>query len=291
MNIAHYKKTGIANSPEAISNIINKYTDHESKVFGYGENYPNSKTNRLQDFGKPVDVIHLHNKNTFHDSKLPRLIQYHSEPFRVNLDVAITKVVIAQYHATLPEYQDCIIVRNPIDIWEKINIPKYYDKKIKIGYSPSTKTDKGWYNKGYKQTTNILQNLKEKYKEKIDIDIIYGVDYVQCKNRKSLCNIVIDEVMTGSYHRSGLEGLSLGCLTICKISDEVDKVMKNISGSDRHPFLSCSIKELEYTLTDLIENKTIEDIIKKGVESREWMKKYWNPIDIAEEYIKIYKNL
>lgn len=285
MKIAHYKKTGLSNAPEAISNIINKYTEHESAVFGYG--YVRGKTNLLQKF----DIIHLHNRNIFNNSKLPRLIQYHSEPFRVDLSVTIPKTVLAQYHATLPEYKNCTIVRNPIDLWEDMNIPKYYDKKIKIGYSPSNKKDKGWYNKGYRETTKILQKLKEKYKEKIDIDVIHGVGYRECRQRKSLCNIIIDEVMTGSYHRSGLEGLALGCLTICKISDGLDKIIQNVAESDRHPFLSCSIQELQGVLIDLIENKGIDYVMQKGVNSREWMKKYWNPIDIAEEYIEIYKSL
>ena len=41
MIIAHFKQTPIANAPEAVSDVINKYTDHNSYVVGYG--YPNKK--------------------------------------------------------------------------------------------------------------------------------------------------------------------------------------------------------------------------------------------------------
>ena len=44
MVIAHHKNTNIAKAPEAISDIINKYTEHKSYVFGYS--YPNVSLNK-----------------------------------------------------------------------------------------------------------------------------------------------------------------------------------------------------------------------------------------------------
>ena len=57
MIIGHFKNTAVAKAPEAISDVINKYTDHQSYVFGYS--YPKSKI-------RPnTDIIHQHIKNNF----------------------------------------------------------------------------------------------------------------------------------------------------------------------------------------------------------------------------------
>lgn len=281
MIIAHYKQTPIARAPEAISDIINKYSEHSSFVFGHG--YP--KTN---DF-KKSDIVHQHNLDVIDHGK--KILQYHSEPFRVHLNVKIKKLVIAQYHATLPEYRGCEIVRNPIDLYDEIFLPKYQSSKIKIGYSPSTlNPSSSWADKGYSETIPILNSIKNRFGNLIDLDIITGVSLEECLARKSVCNIFIDEVKTVSYHRSGLESLGMGIATICSIGPEVEKVLLNSSNSQTNPFINVSISNLENKLVELIDSG-IYSILEKGYNSRLWMEKHWNPKTIADEYINIYKKL
>jgi hypothetical protein len=278
MEIGHYKETIIAYAPEAICEVINKYTDHHAYVFGI-------KTSLKQN----TEIVHQHNKDTFNFHK--KIIQYHSEPFRVTLDVKIPKLVISQYHATLPEYAGCTIVRNPINIFDKIYIPKYNDKKIRIGYSPSSdKVTSIWADKGYKETIPILEQLKKQYKDLIEVDIIIGVSLDECLKRKSMCNIFIDEVKTASYHRSGLESLGMGILSICSVSKDVEKVFLKSSGATKNPFVNVYHNELFKTLSLIIE-KGLDEILLQGWYSRNWMETNWNPQVIAEEYIKIYKKI
>jgi hypothetical protein len=279
MLIGHYKETNIASAPEAINEIINKYTDSTSYVFGYGYKgkYILPKT----------DLIHQHNRNTItHDNKI---IQYHSEPFRVDLTSNIQKLVIAQYHATLKEYSDCTIVRNPIDLYNELFIPKYQDKIIRIGYSPSnTTTLSDWGDKGFFETEPILKSIKNKFGDYVEIDIITNAPLKECLYRKSLCNIFIDEVKTTSYHRSGLESLAMGIATICSVGNEVETVLLKSSGAPNNPFINVFHDSLEEKLTELIYSG-LENILKIGFDSRVWMQKFWDPKIIAEEYISIYK--
>jgi hypothetical protein len=281
MIIAHSKKTPIANAPEAVSDVINKYTEHKSYVVGYG--YPNKK------IIPKTDIIHQHNLDIVDHSK--KLIQYHSEPFRVNLNVSIPKLVIAQYHATLHEYHDCRIVRNPIDLYDEKFIPKYQDKKIKIGYSPSTLTPQSvWADKGYTETILILNQIKKRFGNLIEIDIIINVPLDECLQRKSMCNIFIDEVKTISYHRSGLEALGMGIPTICSIGISVEKILLQHSSAPNNPFINVNIKQLENKLISLIEDG-IDNLLSMGYNNRIWMEKYWSPTVIANEYIDIYKTV
>lgn len=279
MVIGHNKITPIANAPEAISDIINKYTEHKSYVMGYG--YPNGKI----EVG--TNIIHQHNLDLVKFNK--KIIQYHSEPFRVNLDVNIPKLVIAQYHATLSEYKNCQIVRNPVDIYEHKFIPKYQDKIIRIGYSPSnTKSTSNWADKGYTETISVLNSIKDGFGDKVNIDIITGVPLDECLHRKSLCNIFIDEVKTISYHRSGLEGLAMGIPTICSIGTSVEKILLEQSKAPNNPFINVDEKQLENKLISLIEGG-IDNLLLMGYDNRIWMEKYWSPSTIANEYIKIYE--
>jgi len=280
MIIAQFKPTAIAHAPEAISEVINKYTDHNSYVVGFS--YPNKK------IVPETDIVHQHNRLIETDKK--NIIQFHSEPFRVELSATCPKLVIAQYHATLPEYWGCTIVRNPIDLYDDTFFPQYQQEVIRIGYSPSTlKPGSEWADKGYAETIPILDEIKRIYKDKVEIDVITGVSLENCLRRKSLCNIFIDEVKTTSYHRSGLESMAMGCATICSVGLQVEKVLLKSSGANRNPFINVYHQDLKNELIKLIESG-LNNVLEIGYSSRVWMEKYWNPMTIANEYIKIYEN-
>lgn len=280
MIIAQYKPTAIANAPEAISDVINKYTNHHSYVFGYS--YPK------KNMAPETNIVHQHNRLVDTDKKT--VIQFHSEPFRVALDATCPKLVVGQYHATLLEYSNCTIVRNPIDLYGGVFFPQYQQDVVRIGYSPSTlRPGSEWADKGYVETVPILKEIKEIYKDKVEIDIIIGTPLVDCLKRKSLCNIFIDEVKTTSYHRSGLESMAMGSATICSVGSQVERILLNSSGADRNPFINVYHHDLKNKLIELIESG-LNSVLEIGYDSRVWMEKYWDPMVIANEYVNIYKN-
>ena len=280
MLIGHYKQTKIAEAPEEIAKVINKYTEHDAYVFGYS--YP-EKT-----FVPGTDLFHLHNKMVKFLS--PNIIQYHSEPFRCDLRAECPRLVIAQYHATLREFQQCKAVRNPIDIFEKIYLPRYETGGVvNVGYSPSLREPLSvWADKGYVETVPILERIKDEYKDRVRIDIIEGVSLSECLERKSRCHILIDEVKTPSYHRSGLEGLGMGKVVICSLSKEVEEVLLTSSMAKEQPFINSTVESLYDDLVKLI-NKGSSSLCSMGLANRLWMEKHWNPITIANEYIRLYE--
>jgi len=284
MIIAHYKKTRIADAPDELSNAINKYTDHKSFVFGDTINITR----------RPVDIVHNHNKSYRGALLKPHtksLIQYHSEPYMVELKFPGKKLVIAQYHATLHPFSNCTIVRNIIDYNQPLYQYKEIKNKICIGFSPSRKNKFGdWHDKGYDRTVNILNKISSMF-DNVSVDIITDVPLTECIRRKSNCNIIIDECVTSSYHRSGLEGLALGKLTICSLDNKVEDVLKKASGATSSPFANVWIDDLENELIKIIEFGGIEYINKKGQESLLWMQKYWKPEIIVSEFLKIYEEI
>ncbi len=284
-HIYHYRATPIANAPSELAKAINKFSSkYRCHVIGY---QPTGS------FPERCAILHAHNilptkKIDAHKT----LIQYHSEPWQVDLKSPVdSRLVIAQYHATLEEYSSCKIVRNVIDFTTPDYSLNRVHKTIRIGFSPSRKKKMGkWHNKGYSETIAVLSNIKRKYQGQVEIDIISGVSLDECIRRKSKCNILIDECVTASYHRSGLEGLALGKMTVCSISPQVEKVLLDSTGAPASPFVNIWMNDLELELCKIID-AGIDFIISSGEKNKEWMHQYWHPKSIVEEFIKIYDEL
>lgn len=281
MDIIHWKRTTIAKAPDELSKCINKFTNHNSRVL---------KSSNIRNHSP--DIVHYHNKESSCPGASKSFIQYHSEPHRVDRDCdqfINEKFVIAQYHATLPEYSDCKPVRNIIDFRKDIYDPKSITDKIRVGFSPSALTNNGyWYDKGYIQTKRVLQRLKKSFPTEFDFDIISDAPLSECIKRKGRCNVIIDECATSSYHRSGLEGLALGKLTLCSFSDEVETVFLNASGSSKNPFLDIQLKKLYFTLKKIIE-RGIDYVLEEGKKNRRWMENHWSPEDVVNDFIESYE--
>ncbi len=307
MNIIHIKFTNLANAPD----------DLNSNIRQYAIKYPNKKItttliyeqNPQESFNKVVrslqlgklNILHFHNLSYNIDPrlhqvyKIKQLIQYHSEPIgnKAMLSSPIpNKFVIAQYHMTLPEYQNCKVVRNLIDLTRPAYNYEYsiQDDIVRVGFSPSVLDRRNqYYDKGAQETFNIFQELKQKYPNKFDFDLIHNVEYNECLMRKAKCDIIIDECKTGSYHRSGLEGIALGKVTICKLSDELENKFKEIYGYYL-PFISVDINNLKVILEDLI-NKPKNELFNLGKANKEWFLQYWSEEKVVEEFLEAYQEL
>lgn len=292
LNVLHIKRTKLALAPEELVKALQTHCSNDVNV----------AISNIPITG--YDVLHYHNIYVPCDVK-KKCIQFHSEPSRVTLnsstvhncdDFPKTKLVLSQYHATLKEYKDCIHVRNVInfDTNPLYTITPRTSKTLKISYSPSITTRVNeYFDKGYEATKKILESVKG-----IEFDIIAGVSLEECLKRKADSDIVIDECVTGSYHRSGLEGLALGKMVICWVNDETKKVMldskskkEDMEIDDRpFPFENIKIGDLQEFLNDCVQ-RPIEEIRRIGLKNREWMERWWHPRDIANEYLLLYKKL
>lgn len=295
--VCHYRWSSIALAPDEIVKAINTYSDKYISVLYIGKNEENVTTmdRALIDPNVPViynedvsaerfdgfDLVHCHNLTP--DVNVPCIAQFHSPPGTpMNLAFKGTKLVIAQYHATLPIYNGFNVVRNIIDYNDDMYATNYNINKIKIGYSPSVKSQGGYTTKGYEETVRILETLKRNYPE-MDYDVIFGVPLNECIQRKSQCNILIDECVTDSYHRCTLESMALGKMTICSISKDVMAIVHRKTNNVDIPVENIWVHRLEKFLEEIIRNNQRDEVIHKGKLCRQWMETYWNPKDIIEQ--------
>lgn len=311
MNILHIAKTPVAGAPGIISDIINRYTNHNSYV------YVENKSAGVLDFScdyikaitygdldvikKEVDIIHFHNTGPkefgIGISKKRTLIQLHSEPALMGRLIksypGVKIITIAQKHALL--YEDLDYVPNLVPLWDEKYMPsREAGEKINVFYAPSTTHDPDNYGntcrgKGYKKTVEILKNIENLYGDRVSIIIMTGKPKCEILSTKRTADIVIDECVTGGYHLASLEGLSMGCATLAYLTPEVQNVIRKVTGAEENAWCSTHINALEWNLKLLIGNKELCRYI--GRESRAWMEKYWAPEKMVQKYIDIYKGL
>jgi hypothetical protein len=280
MKIQHYKRSNIAQAPDELSDCINKYSEHQSFV-----------SFRELDNSKPFDIVHYHNRMWQGEQKpngAASIMQYHSPPKITDVNKYNgPELVVAQYQATLEDYARAFTVRNIINFENNPLYDFHTGQKIQIVYSPTVvRNEWGWVNKGYSQTIAILEEIKKA--RGVDIDIITGVSLNECLERKQKATIVIDECITGSYHRSSLEGLAAGKVTIAYMNPQVERLFLKVSKSNTLPINNTPIDALKTQLNLLID-KGLAALQEEGWKNWEWMRAHWHPQDIVDQYVEFYK--
>jgi len=310
MNILHLCNTALAGAPVHLSTIINKYTEHKSRCilkrtfssailknlqWNYDITNPNS--HQINQLVNGTDIIHFHNKPYLNiNVKSQRtLLQFHGQPQGYIPNVTFRnfngkKLVISQYHPRF--YTDALIVPNMIDIWDEKHSPlPKNENKVKIFFGYASELKKSWADKGVSNTQDVLNRIKNKYKDKVIIKIVTNTPYEKCLQEKRDADIVIDACSdhSKSFHLSSLEGCSVGALVINSMDDVTFDFMKQISQTDSHPFIICEPKNLENKLQYYINKK--DKLREKQTEARQWMETYWDPKILVKYFIRAYENL
>lgn len=264
-----------------------------------------------------ADVIHLHNYigletrdfspldfnamwrrskpmvRQFH-SNLELLSRYSGETVQSILGCPIPKLVIAQYQERY--FPTAKLVPNIVFPVERA-IVNYQnnDYLMRIGYAPSRFNSarvSRWDTKGYPETIRLLKSLSRSAKNQnrsIDIDIIESVSHHECIARKANCNIIIDDLVTGSYHLNTLESLIQGSAVLSYLDRRTLQAVAELSGRNDFPVIDVGLEHAEEVLLDLIAKPEIT--IEIGNASRQWMLKYWNPLKMSRHFIDAYQSV
>ena len=313
MKILHVSRTPCAGAIHALSTAVTDYTEHASKWAGLSGDvgllgFPPPDIS-LHDTGflwelHDADVIVLHNYLSTEEQPIADFLLgdctkrvaafYHSHPVDVNLqpvEAGFASFCAAQYQALL--YDGARAIRSVIR-FDRADWPRRLssdERSFRIGYSPSVripqegrKPDPGWYrSKGFAETLKVLEKLEEEHDD-IELCLIEGVRYDAAMRLKATCDVLIDEVVTGSYHRCTLEGLALGIPTIVNVDAELVGVVSAITGcTDWFPWIQSDRSQLEDTLLHL-RDAGCDRRWTIGAEGRRWMERYWHPRDIARDF-------
>jgi len=309
MNILSLSRTPVAGVAVLLPEYINKYTDHKAKSLVGGPGYGDGRrwgppdgllkdARAARQLVEWADVIIVHNgtwpAGMAASPRGKRIIAYyHSEPRNVRRAFeakGMGTYVIAQGHAVL--YPGMRTLPNIIDIFNPLMLPAHPEErgfacdKIVVGYAPSNKHGRDYMRKnqfsakGWPETMPVLEKLQKE--GLIDLRLFVGVPFAECMEQRKACHIFVDEVITGSYHRSTLEACSHAQVAINAMSDQVRHVLGGVIGGETVPWIRSSPEALEETLRGLCKDPcNLEQLCE---ESRRWMEEHWHPKKLLERF-------
>jgi len=323
IKVVHYSNTPVAGSPFFTSRALNDYTTIWSHTIqhktGYGaRTYPHGllvRNNNLHMLAKVLegaDIVHCHNYLPTRVGLMkaarrkPLVVQHHQYPPSARLPTKLSdnvrEAIIAQ-PAWVREYEqkqpdmEYVLLPNIIPIYDDRFCPHGWSarrvfmapephKKMHVAYAPSARNLGGLHDKGFDGTMRVLEKLAGK--GVLTYDLIEKTPLWETLERKRLAHVVIDEVVTGNFHRASLESLSQGACVIANINDYARQFLRHYLDidDDQIPWVSTDMAGLEGTLVNLAENPL--DVARLRVRSRRFMESHWNPSMMAERYERLY---
>ena len=317
MKVVHFSKTRLAGSPIRIVNAMNSYTEVSARLvdldrwdrfaqdvvfnetpdlaYSLAMNadiipLPNRVNLTCRDFGV-IDFCKLMSKGKtvirhFH-SQPELIISSTGEALEELINSDCPCLVIAQY----PErfYPNAYVVPNIVSLESPI-VSCGDESGADIFYSP-TWMNSGWSSrwdtKGAVETEALLRRISKNVG--FCYEVISKKPHGFVMSRKLNAKVVLDELVTGSFHLNGLEGLSLGKPTVCYLDGRTKYVMRYISGAHRLPFVNCRLEDAYDVIVGLLGDG--EALKAVGNASRDWMHKYWAEASLAKLFVDAYSSV
>jgi len=163
-----------------------------------------------------------------------------------------------------------------INVHQFERISNNRNKRITIVHAPSKRKTKGT-----DYILSAIESLSMKYS--IEFKLIEGVSNHEFKNILKMADIVIDQLIIGSYGMYSIESMAFGKPTICYLREDLID-----SFPEKPPIYNANINNIKERLEILIQDEELRKII--GEQSRAYVEKYHNSDFVANEAIQIYEN-
>ena len=289
MKLAIFSRTPLAAAPWELYKALKKYTLLDVSLingtarYNDGRVFPHhllltSPNGNAMHVLQDSDLWHVHNY------LVPQLIvlkknhkvmaQFHSLP-RLGNWQALMSFADVNYTIRQPNQEKEYKLKGLPNIIDPDEYrPERRKLPVKIAFAPSTRLAIGHPgSKGYNEVRAVLNNVARKR----DVKIVWieRKSYIENLQLKQQSHILIDDVVTGNWHRTSLEGMCFGCAVLNKVT--------------KSPFVYATINTLEERLLWLVDNL---DILNEFQErSRLWVLQHWHAMDQVKEYVKAYEEV
>ncbi len=325
--VVHLALTPLAGSPIRIVDALNLHTEvkaqlivlqtnaYENRTFSGGLDWQLNREEAMELLHN-ANIVQLHHffdldRNPFgidfsqecHRARFVR--QFHTHPLtlaegdhqraRQIVESAIPQLVIAQYHERF--YPQAGIVPNIVPLTDELYrpVPREGTDPVvffapTVDHSAWSVTQGGtrWETKGARETETLLrQVIKAGCKGRITVQ--RNIPHEQCLREKQASDIVIDEMVTGSFHLTSLEALAQGLPTFAYLDSRSLETLSELTGTYTNPWLNFRLEEAEGPLIELLGDVQLRQEI--GAFSRNWMEKYYNDREMVNRYVRAYEDL
>ena len=301
--IVSYATTPVAGVPAVLARCIAKATPHSARCVWATNGYGNGvaftgdvqwtrQPREAMDLLEAADLVIVHNGHTApaHQRLLaskPVITMAHNYGWNVDMQWVRRGgpgVVVGQYQATLSEFANWAAVPNPLPLWEPEHQAAPKSGTLTVAYTPSGRHETYppghrlyWHGKGFHTTMRVLQSLVKSHGIALETTAHSQVTHERALQMKQRAHIVIDECVTGSYHRNSLEGLATGSVVVNGVGtlpSVVDVLRRCVPLADRLPFAYATLETLETVLRELIERGPTA-LAEQGRANRAWMEQHW----------------
>jgi len=309
LRIVSYATTPVAGVPELLARCIAHATGHNAQCVWAGGSYGNGvafeggmtwgrQPRQALPLLEAADLVIVHNGKVdpAHSAVLqgkPVLTMAHNYGWNVDMQHVrrgMPGVVVGQYQATLPEFAGWRVVPNPVPLWDADHMPDDKAGPVRVAYTPSGRHDRYppghrlyWHGKGWQTTQAALARLAAERGVQVESTAAGQVSHAQALAMKRRAHIVVDECVTGSYHRNSLEGLAAGAVVVNGVGllPGVEAALRACApAAEGHPFVGCSLETLHATLQALVDEGP-QALALRGRAGRAWMLRHW---DFAEQW-------
>ena len=167
--------------------------------------------------------------------------------------------------------------------------PDYSDERkaapIRICFTPSGNHERYprshklyWHSKGANTTWRVLDSLRDRFGCEIETTRSGQVPHATSLAMKRRSHIVIDECVTGSYHRNSLDGLAAGCAVVNGVGPlpgVVEAMRRCAPTMQELPFVFADLESLDRVLIGLVEGG-VARLLEIGRANRSWMDARWD---------------
>ncbi len=151
------------------------------------------------------------------------------------------------------------------------------NKRLTIVHAPTSPEIKG--------TAHVLQAV-EQLKSEYDFDfiLVQGMPYAEAKKVYQSADIVIDQLLVGSYGLFSIENMALGKPVVCWISDfMMDKYAQEL------PLIRANPDTVKQVLEGLMKNR--DSLQEIGRRSRQYVEVYHDISKYSPKLLNLYKSL
>ena len=182
------------------------------------------------------------------------------------------------------------LIPNVVDIHDDIHCERERLKRKypTVGYAPSNWNAKGWDNKGFGLVHPYLKR-RQTLSRDIRYTLIAKKPFTAAMEMKRQCDMGIDEFMTGSYHLSSMEFLSMGIATVAHLDELTRKAVFDVTGAENLPWIDVTKNNFSHKLDRAMTDMAFLE--EKGKESRKWMERHWAPENLTQHYVQMYEDL
>ncbi|HEY0024929.1 MAG TPA: hypothetical protein VGB24_18590 [Longimicrobium sp.] len=303
LRVVSYATTPVAGVPAILARCIAARTPHAARCVWADRSYGNGvefqgdlewkrAPREAEEVLREADVVVVHNGRVDprHQRVLdgrPVVVMAHNYMWNVGtrlVDRGFPGVVVGQYQAALPEFAGWGVVPNPLPAWEAGFQPGPKPAVPTLCYTPSGRHERYpaghrlyWHAKGYHTTVRVLDRLAARLGVRLEVVRGGQVDHARAMRMKREAHVVIDECVTGSYHRNSLEGLAAGCVVVNGLGlvEGIAGAFRQCAPGARNPFVCSGLDGLEETLVRLVE-RGAGALADEGRANRVWVDEHWD---------------